>query len=118
MKLEVRREHGVAVVELEGRLSHSEDESTVHAAVSSALDEGASRVVIDLSRVTAVDSSGLGELIRCSATCHRRGAELRLAGVNGRLRQVMAMCRLGEVLSIEPGTPEPVVEPPGRAARR
>lgn len=101
MKVATRTERDVAVVAPSGRLSPAEGESALHAAVARALDAGVRRVLLNLAEVTTADSSGLGELIRCKATCNRRGAELRMAGASPRLRQLLVMCSLTEVFELD-----------------
>lgn len=101
VRVTTRVEQGVAVVEVAGRLAPAEGESALHAAVTKALDSGQRRVVLDLAQVTTADSSGLGELIRCKATCNRRGAELRLAGATVRMRQLLVMCSLSQVFDVD-----------------
>jgi len=100
VQVRVRTVAGIAVLELEGRLSQDDGPSTLYDRVVEQLDRGHSRVLLDLGRVTAADSSGLGELIRCQATCSRRGASLELTGVAGKVRALLAICRLGEIMPI------------------
>jgi anti-anti-sigma factor len=90
----------VAVLEVTGKLSQGDGPPTLHRRVLDVLDRGFTRVLIDLGEVTAADSSGLGELIRCQATCSRRNASLGLTGVAGKLRTLFAICRLGEIIPI------------------
>jgi len=90
----------VAVLDVSGKLSQADGAPNLHAAVVDLLNRGFTRVLIDLGRVTAADSSGLGELIRSQATCSRRDASLELTGVAGKLRTLFAICRLGEIIPI------------------
>lgn len=52
----------------------------------SALDEAQDRIVIDLSGVEFMDSSGLNALVRARNALDDRGVELVIAGLNDQLR--------------------------------
>ena len=61
------------------------------------LDRGERRIVVDLSRVVAMDAAGVGELVRAfSATC-AAGGVLRIARASRRIRQIL---RVGGVLPL------------------
>ena len=47
-----------------------------------------------MARVRQIDSSGLGELIRCQATARARGAEIKLLNVDLRTYKLLTMSRL------------------------
>jgi len=100
VQLRVKTDGPVAVLEVTGKLSQSDGQPTLHHRVVELLDRGVTRVLLDLGGVAAADSSGLGELIRCQATCSRRGSSFELAGVAGKLHTLFAICRLGEIIPI------------------
>ena len=62
-----------------------------------ALNGGARSVLLNLERVTTMDSSGVGELVSASATVADRGGMLKLAVVPPRIRDVM---RANQVLAL------------------
>jgi len=55
-------------------------------------------VVIDLSRVTFVDSTGIGLMVRFKKNLKRRDINLRFAGVSASVRNVIRQTRLEEFL--------------------
>jgi anti-sigma B factor antagonist len=68
-------------------------------AMRSATEGGQPRVVLDLSRVTFVDSSGLGAII---AVMKHLGAErtLELAGLQPGVAKVFRLTRLDEIVKV------------------
>lgn len=69
---------GVAVVSPEGDLTLNEA-PTVRQELEDLVGEGTNVVVVDLSRVTFIDSSGLGALISGMKAARHAGGQLRLA---------------------------------------
>ena len=56
---------------------------------------------IDFSRVSFIDSTGLGCLIRTRRLVEtRKGAALKLTGVNDNLRNVISLARLDSFLGL------------------
>lgn len=61
---------------------------------------GAVDLVIDLSEVDFIDSTGLGVLIGGLKRTRGQGGDLRVSGVHGHVRQVFDLTGLGDVLTV------------------
>jgi anti-sigma B factor antagonist len=59
-------------------------------------------VVVDLSGVTFIDSSGLAVLIKAMQDIKEYGGKLTLAGINNNVRSIFEMARLDQVFLIDP----------------
>lgn len=59
---------------------------------------GATRVVVDLSRVPAIDSSGVGALVSGLKAARARGGDLRLAAPCRAITDILTIMRLDQVL--------------------
>jgi anti-sigma B factor antagonist len=57
-------------------------------------------LVLDLSRVRFVDSSGLGAFISCLRKLNARGGDLKLCGMTKRVRAVFELVRMHRVFDI------------------
>jgi anti-sigma B factor antagonist len=66
------------------------------------LDEehSAPRMIVDLSRVRFLDSSGVGALISLNRAARRRGATFSLVCPAGPVRQVLRSMRLDQVFEV------------------
>ncbi len=64
------------------------------------LQEGARVVVVDLSGVAYMDSSGIATLIEGLQWCKREGRAFRLAGLTPAVRDVFDLARLVDVFQI------------------
>lgn len=65
-----------------------------------AMVRSSSRVVLDMSGVTFVDSSGLGALISCLRVLNARRGDLRLCAMNKSVRALFELMRMHRVFNI------------------
>ena len=63
------------------------------------LGRGYRRILLDLSRLLAIDASGIGELIQAYNTTTAEGGVLRIGGANGRVRRLLEITGVFELLS-------------------
>jgi anti-sigma B factor antagonist len=79
----------------------------------SAIDSGRRRMIVDLSRVEFMDSTGLGVLVAGLNRARQAGGGLWLVCAQDRLLKLFRITGLDEVLSVH-RTPEDVVAAGGR----
>ena len=105
MEIDTRALDGrVAVVHLDGRLNMV-SAPRLKSAVEEVVDGGTPRVVVDLSDVAFMDSSGLGALIAALKKARQAQGDLRIAGVTEQVATVLSLTNLDRVLR-----PFPTVE--------
>jgi anti-sigma B factor antagonist len=88
---------GVAVLKLDGRLNMVAA-PRLKEAVDQVVEEGRSRVVVDMADVTFMDSSGLGALIAGLKKARQRSGDLRISGINDQVATVLRLTNLDRVL--------------------
>lgn len=88
---------GVAILKPVGRLNMV---SAPHfkEGVTMALGQGATRIVVDLSEVDFMDSSGLGAIINGLKSAREAGGDLRLAAVSWQAKLVLSLTNMDQVL--------------------
>lgn len=101
LKVYSRNLGDVAILSLQGRLISGETRS-LRDAVSSQSNVDA--IVLDLSRVTAIDARGLGIMLDLRRQSCSRGIHFRLMNVNKFTRRVLEVTRLDSVFEIIPRT--------------
>jgi len=94
----VRKIDGVAILDLNGRLSLGNALLVLRNAVKQTLDEGSNRVAVNLAGVTFIDSSGLGELITTQTSVQNKKGVMNLLNPGKRIKEVLHMTRLQNVL--------------------
>jgi anti-sigma B factor antagonist len=62
--------------------------------------EGAERVLLDLTRLDFVDTTGLGCLLELRSTLHGRGVLFEIAAADGPVRQAVDVTGLGHLLAV------------------
>ena len=100
MKIRTRREDDNINIEVTGRIDVY-TASAVGEAIQSAVADGATRVVLDLTSVTIVDSSGLGTLVGNAQTLKSLGGSISLVGIRPRLKRVLGITGLCRYFDID-----------------
>ncbi|WP_285115658.1 STAS domain-containing protein [Leifsonia sp. fls2-241-R2A-40a] len=97
------RDDGVAVLAAEGRISLV-TAPELRREVQRVVDDGHTRVAMDLSAVAFIDSSGLGALISGLKTARAAGGDLRLAGAGDHVTRVLRLTNLDRILRVFPSS--------------
>jgi anti-sigma B factor antagonist len=90
---------GVDVISLSGRLDAAVARA-VREEIKVVIEEGSGKLVIDLSDVKFVDSSGLSVLVLALKAAHAKGGRLALLKVNSTVRSLLELTRLHRVFEI------------------
>ena len=73
----------------------------IECALASMIKKRPEHLVVDLSGVTFIDSSGLAALIHGMQEMKKYGGKLTLSGVSSNLRTIFEMARLDQVFLID-----------------
>lgn len=88
-------QHGPAtVIALEGNLMGGPDASSLNSQIHSLLEEGKKAVVLDMSKVQFINSSGLGLLIGTVNALRSAGGTLKVAGASEKIRTLIKITKL------------------------
>ncbi len=99
LRLRVRNTGAVTLVEIGGEIDlHSAPQ--LRAALSKTSEVPPSRVVIDLSEVTFIDSTGIGVLVGALKRAREGGGALHFCGVQSRVRRVFEITGLLRLLPL------------------
>ncbi len=104
----IRQIGDVTVLDLSGRVSLTETPSgpggkvLLHELVGNTVKTGSKKILINLRDVTYIDSSRLGELVSCSTTAHKQGADMKVCNANLRVNDLLVITSLKAVLSAHP----------------
>lgn len=103
LKLSVEaRNHGdVVIVHCQGRIVYRDEAAALSRVVGEVLRDG-SKLVLDLSGVSSIDSAGIGELALLQTWAQDRNAELKCAGPSTVVRTLLELTNLDSVLDVHP----------------
>ncbi len=82
-------------------IEHHGDFRREAVALLEAMQEGAGRLVVDLSATRSVDSLGIAALIQVRRWAAQRRQVVRLRGVNAQLRSILALTKLENVFEVD-----------------
>ena len=95
-----RREGDVAVLDLKGRIRINGGTLALHRSVRCLVEEGKTKILLDLAGVTYIDSAGLGELISSRLTMTNKGGQLKLVHLTQQLQDLMTISKLLAVFDV------------------
>lgn len=98
MKLTRRSVGGVTVIDLSGRMTGLDSPGQLKEQVTGALSAGERHIVLNMSQLSFVDSSFIGELVSCVLAVARAGGALKIACVVRRVQELLYITRLGSII--------------------
>jgi anti-sigma B factor antagonist len=94
MQIPTSDRNGVTLLSLQGAILGGPEANALNDELHRLIDDGRKQVVIDLSQVTLMNSSGLGMLIGGYTTMKNNGGELKLACLTGNVRKLIEITKL------------------------
>ena len=101
MKLTSRTHHEVNIIYPQGKITLGDGDQELGEAVRTALEQGYRKMLIDFSKVSYLDSSGVGELVGCFTSIKNKGGQLRLCGMNARIFSLVTLTSLHSVFDVK-----------------
>lgn len=92
-----RNVDGVAVFDVSGRLCAGGATAVLRNAIKECLEDGTTRLVINVADLSFIDSSGLGELITSHTSVQNRGGSMNLLKPSARIKDLLRMTKLTAV---------------------
>ena len=102
MSLEItqREREGIAILDLNGRITAGAEATIFRERVQAVLDAGTPNVILNMAEVDYVDSTGLGALVMLSTRLRKADGNMRLLNVNRRNIELLIMTKLSTIFEI------------------
>ena len=100
VKLSIRQVGDVTVIDATGRITLGEGASTFRDTVRDLAAKGDKKILLNLSDVTYIDSSGIGELVSGFTTITNHGGVLKLLGLSKRVKDLLQITKLYTVFEV------------------
>jgi anti-sigma B factor antagonist len=94
MQLEEKVVGDVVIVTVTGDIKLGSGDVGLRDKVRSLIEQGHKKLLLDLSGVSYMDSSGLGELVHVYATTKNKGGMLKLVGLTRRINDLLTITKL------------------------
>jgi anti-sigma B factor antagonist len=90
----IRHFGDVAVVDLDGRITLGESTGLLRDNLRQLLAQGSKKIILNLAKVSYVDSAGLGELVGLYTTAKNQGGGVKLLNLQKKLSDLMQITKL------------------------
>lgn len=100
MKVDVRNAEDVIIVDLDGRLVLGVGDEILRDVVNELLAEHWKKIVLNLRKVTIIDSSGIGEVVASWKLAKRFGASLKLMRPAPQIQRTLRLTQLLPLLEV------------------
>ena len=100
MKASTRNVDGIEIISLQGKITIGSGDTQLREVIANAVSAGKTNVLLDLSQVTTIDSSGIGELVGSYTTVTNRGGKLKLLHLPAKLNELLHVTQLITVFEV------------------
>jgi anti-sigma B factor antagonist len=94
MTIQERIVGSVAILDLDGKLVLGDGDMLLKDKVHSLVFQGQKHILLNLGKVSYVDSSGLGALVASSVTAKSNGGQIKLLNLTKRIQDLLAISKL------------------------
>jgi anti-sigma B factor antagonist len=99
-KVSSREIGSVTVLDLDGRITFGEATTSLRDTICEKLNNGKSKILINLAGTNYMDSSGLGELVRGYKAVKGQGGELKSLNLSKKVTELLKITRLYTIFDI------------------
>lgn len=97
MKIFQRNLEDVTILDLEGQITIGEGDVAMREAILGLLAMGRDKILLNMARVSYMDSSGVGELLSCLTKVHEKNGQFRLLNISTKIKNLL---HIAQILSV------------------
>jgi len=101
IKISTREVEHVTLVDVSGRITLGEETSVLRKTVRDLIAQGKKKIVLNLSNVSYIDSSGVGELVASYTAVRNAGGELKLLNLTKKVHDLLQVTKLYTIFDIK-----------------
>ena len=90
----------IGVIEVKGSLVGEEETDELRNAVADYVEQGTKKLVIDLSKVTYLNSTAIGVLVSAHTTFSKNKGHVKLCGINKNINNIFVITKLTLVFDV------------------
>ena len=94
MQVKEKVKGDITVITLKGKLMGGPETAAIHTKVKELVEAGSSKIVIDLGKVTWMNSTGLGALMSAMTTSRNADGDLKLVHVTEKVKSLFMITKL------------------------
>lgn len=108
MKLSAKEVKGITVLSLDGSVMGGPDASALNDELHKLAEKNKKKIVLDLSGVQSMNSSGLGMLIGALTAVKHSGGQLKIAGASDKIENLLVITKLTTMFELHQTVQEAV----------
>jgi anti-sigma B factor antagonist len=93
----IRQAGEVSIVDLTGQLTSLASGALRHA-IGELMKQGRKKIVLNVSDLLYLDSSGVGELVNCYMAALKQGGEIKVVGLTAKVEEILKITQLYRVI--------------------
>jgi anti-sigma B factor antagonist len=86
--------YNIGVIKIRGSLKDPDETKAVRNIVKGLVEENINKIVIDLSRVKWINSTGLGMLMACFSSVHNKNGRIGLVKISEKVLKIMSITKV------------------------
>src|SRR5262249_3110691 len=90
----------ITLVEISGRLGFGSELVALGGAVKRLIEDGARKLILDLTGLDHIDSAGMGMLMACSGMMEQNGGQLLVAGARGMVAKAFYIVHMDRIVKM------------------
>lgn len=94
LNINERQAGDVTVLDMSGKITIGEGSVALRSAIRRLIEEGKKKILLNLSQVSYVDSSGIGEFVASFTAINREGGQLKLLNLTQKIQDLLAITKL------------------------
>jgi anti-sigma B factor antagonist len=92
----IRQVGQISIVEVTGKLTSLES-GALRNSIAQLLKEGRKQILLNLSGLVYLDSSGIGDLVHTYMSVIKRGGEMKVVGLTDKVEEILKITKLYQV---------------------
>ena len=106
MKVHTRDMGKVTILDVIGKITIGKGDLILREAIDNCVKDGKTRILLNLTGVTYMDSAGIGELVACFKRVTGAEGIMKLVNPAGRVQDLLALTKLDEYFETYLSEPE------------
>jgi anti-sigma B factor antagonist len=94
VKITLRDVGEIVIINVVGEITLGSGDTELHQCILDLSNKGKTKLILNLSSVSFIDSSGVGEIVRGLTTAKKHGGILKLLGLQKKVRDIFTITRL------------------------
>jgi anti-sigma B factor antagonist len=100
MKVTERQVNGVTILDFSGRITLGDASALLRNTIRDVVSGGTKNLLLNLSQVPFIDSSGIAELVNAIVAVRREGGDVKLLNLTRKVRDTVEILKLGAIFEL------------------